>query len=84
MSTRKVDPGVVLEDFYQRLLQQHNILPTDLLQLFEKHDLDPKLVETLFSTVLQQHRSLQQWGKKTELKRDLERLVEQALAEEAS
>lgn len=83
MGRPPLDPSFLLEDFYQRLLKQHNIPPHELLKLFEKHDLDPTLVEALFSTVLQQHRSLQHWGKKTELKRELNRLVDEAIEEEA-
>lgn len=82
MARPSLDPGVLLEDFYQRLLKQHNIPPRELLKLFDKHDLDPRLVEALFSTVLKQYRSLQVWGNKSELKQELNRLVDEAVTKE--
>lgn len=82
MAQRPLDPDFLLEKFYQDLLDQHNIPPAELLKLLKKHNLDPILVKTLFSTVLHQHRSLEVWGKKTELKRTLERIVDDSLAEE--
>lgn len=81
MSTRKVDPELLTRKFYEELLSRHGIPPQALLDIFNKHGVDAVLVEQIFNAVLTQHRTLDAWGNKAALKRELERLVDDWLDE---
>ncbi|HRI66101.1 MAG TPA: hypothetical protein PK156_17760 [Polyangium sp.] len=75
---RTVDEELLDTPTYKLLMDRFRISKERLVEMMNAHEVDPDVFEKLMSSVLSRYRSLDVYGSKAALQREIEKAIEAA------